>query len=223
MNLLMSLRHPNIVTFIGTCVDSGIFYVVTEYMEKKSLKSVLENKNYDLSLYDKLKICLDIALAVCYLHMRKPQVFHRDLKSSNCLVDFGNKVKLCDFGLSKTYEEFYLKQVNYKTNTTSTCFWMAPEFILDNIFTDKADIYAFGILCWEIMMRDTIPYKNIAEVTFLCGDPDILKLRPFIPDDFDRDVRAMIEWCWHADYKLRPDINTVINEIEILLVKKNSK
>jgi serine/threonine protein kinase len=218
----MSLRHPNIVTFIGTCVDSSIYYVVTEYMEKKSLKNVLENKNYELSSYEKLKFCLDIALACNYLHTRKPQVFHRDLKSSNCLVDVGNRVKLCDFGLSKTYEEFCTRARNYETNTVSTCFWMAPEFIKDNIFTDKADIYAYGILCWEIMMRDTVPYKNIPEVTFLVGDPEVLKMRPFIPDDFDSNIRKLIEWCWHAEYQMRPDFNTVIKEIENLLEKYNN-
>jgi serine/threonine protein kinase len=219
----MSLRHPNIVTFIGTCVDSSLFYVVTEYLEKKSLKNVLENKNFELSTYDKLKFCLDIALACNYLHTRKPQVFHRDLKSSNCLVDIGNRVKLCDFGLSKTYEEFCSRIRNYETNTVSTCFWMAPEFIKDNIFTDKADIYAYGILCWEIMMRDTIPYKNIPEVTFLVGDPEVLKMRPFIPDDFDSDIRTLLEWCWHGEFKLRPDFNTVIKELENLIQKYNAK
>jgi serine/threonine protein kinase len=214
----MSLRHPNIVTFIGTCVESNIYYVVTEYMEKRSLKNVLENKNYDLTTYDKLKFCLDIAIAVNYLHTRKPQVFHRDLKSSNCLVDSRNRIKLCDFGLSKTYEEYCSKRVNaYETNTVSTCYWMAPEFLKDNLFSDKADVYAYGVLCWEIMMRDTIPYKNIPEVTFLCADPEVLKMRPQIPDDFDFDIRALIERCWDGDYKMRPDFNSVIKELENLI------
>jgi len=67
-------------------------------MERKSLKSVLEDKTIKLSFVDLLKMCLDVAIAVYYLHTRKPPVFHRDLKSSNCLVDINMKVKLCDFG-----------------------------------------------------------------------------------------------------------------------------
>jgi serine/threonine protein kinase len=214
----MSLRHPNIVTFIGTCVDKNDFYLVTEYLEKRSLKNVLENKNIELNTLDKLKICFDIAVAIYYLHSRKPQVFHRDLKSSNCLVDAYNRVKLCDFGISKIYEELKTRGKNaYETNCISTSFWMAPEFIIDNLFTDKADIYAYGILMWEVMMRDPVPYKNINEVTFLLGDKDILKKRPIIPDDFNTEIRALMELCWHSDYKLRPDISVLVEKLDLLI------
>src|SRR5205823_1652944 len=140
-------------------------------------------------------------------------VFHRDLKSSNCLVDTNNKVKLCDFGLSKIYE--HLQNVTnmntksddpYLTKSTGTTYWMSPEFIVDSIFTDKADIYAFGIVMWEIMMRDPLPYKDISEISMLFGDRDSLKKRPIIPNDFDIEIRDLIETCWHCDYKLRPCI-----------------
>ena len=222
----MSLRHPHIVTFIGTCFDKNDFYLVTEYLEKKSLKNVLENKKIELNILDKLKICLDISVAILYLHTRKPQVFHRDLKSSNCLVDSYNRVKLCDFGLSKIYEELKIRKMNnnidqnfYQTNCTGTSFWMSPEFITDNLFTDKADIYALGILFCEVMMRDPIPFKNISEIAFLCGDKDVLKMRPVIPNDFDPDIKELIKICWHHDYTKRPDISSVVNKLEILISK----
>ncbi len=221
----MSLRHPNVVTFIGTCLDQKNFYIVTEYMEKRSLKNVIENKKQILSLSDKLKICLDVAVAIYYLHTRIPQVFHRDLKSSNCLVDSYNRVKLCDFGLSKIYEELKCAktpEINanfYQTNCTGTSFWMAPEFITDNLFTDKADVYAFGILMWEVMMRDPVPYKNISEMAFLCGDKEVLSKRPEIPSNFDQNIKNLMEICWHADYKKRPEISQVVSHIEDLIKK----
>lgn len=214
------MRHPHIVTFVGTCFDKTDFYIVTEYLERRSLKTVLENKKIDLTTLDKLKICFDIAIAIYYLHSRKPQVFHRDLKSSNCLVDSYNRVKLCDFGLSKIYEELKTTNSNsdfYQTNCTSTSFWMAPEFITENLFTDKADIYAFGILMWEVMMRDPVPYKGISEVSFLCGDKDILKKRPEIPKDLDPEIKDLMETCWQHDYKVRPDIAWVVNKLESLI------
>jgi serine/threonine protein kinase len=218
----MSLRHPHIVTFVGTCFNKTDFYIVTEYLERRSLKNVLENKKIELKILDKLKICHDISIAIYYLHSRKPQVFHRDLKSSNCLVDCYNRVKLCDFGLSKIYEDLKTRlDTNsdfYQTNCTSTSFWMAPEFIKNNLFTDKADIYAFGILMWEVMMRDPIPYKGLSEMAFLCGDKDILKKRPEIPKDMDKDIKNLMESCWHPDYKQRPDIAWVVNKLENLLV-----
>lgn len=216
----MSMRHPNIVTFVGTCFEQNDFYIVTEYMEKSSLKNVLENKKINLSVMEKLKICYDIAIAVYYLHFRKPQVFHRDLKSSNCLVDSNFRIKLCDFGLSKIYEELKIRLGEsdfYQTNCTSTSFWMAPEFITEGLFTDKADIYAFGILMWEVMMRDTVPYKDLSEIAFLCGDNDILKKRPEIPEDLEPDIKALIEDCWNYEYKLRPDISQVVTRLDSLI------
>ena len=95
----MCLRHPNIVTFIGKCVYKNQYLVLTEYLENRSLKSILEKKaTLPLSKLNLLKMTYDIARAVYYLHTRKPPVYHRDLKSSNCLVDEYLRVKLCDFG-----------------------------------------------------------------------------------------------------------------------------
>lgn len=212
----MSLRHPNIVTFIGYCHNKNNFYLITEFMEKKSLKNVLDQKKIELTLTDKLNMCLDISLAIFYLHSRNPLVLHRDLKSSNCLVNKNNKVKLCDFGLSKIYEN-----AERQTNSSSTCFWMAPEFIVEKIFNDKSDIYSLGILFWEIFMRDTIPYKGMNELTFLLGDLEILKKRPIIPDNFDKDLRRLIEECWRMDYNQRPTISEVVEKVEDLINKKS--
>ena len=95
----MCLRHPNIVTFIGKCVYKNQYLILTEYLENRSLKSILEKKTtIPLSKISLLKMTYDIARAVYYLHTRKPPVYHRDLKSSNCLVDEFYRVKLCDFG-----------------------------------------------------------------------------------------------------------------------------
>jgi hypothetical protein len=217
----MSLRHPHIVTFVGTCFDKTDFYIVTEYLDRRSLKNLLENKKINLTTLEKLKICYEISIAIYYLHSRKPQVFHRDLKSSNCLVDCYNRVKLCDFGLSKIYEDLKtrldLNNDIYQTNCTSTSFWMAPEFIISNLFTDKADIYALGILIWEVMMRDPVPYKGMSEISFLCGDKEILKKRPEIPKDMDSEIKNLMEICWHNDYKQRPDIAMVVKKLETII------
>lgn len=214
----MSLRHPNIVTFIGHCYNKNNFYLITEYLEKRSLKLVLDNKKVEISLIEKLRICLDISLGINYLHTRNPLVLHRDLKSSNCLVDGNNKVKLCDFGLSKFYENS-----NRQTNSSSTSFWMAPEFIVNKTFNEKSDIYSLGILFWEIFMRDTIPYKDMNELTFLLGDFEILKKRPIIASDFDPDIRKLIENCWDMDYKKRPNISDIITILENFLKKYSEK
>jgi serine/threonine protein kinase len=216
----MSLRHPNIVTFIGYSIYKNDFYFVTEYMTNKSLKNVIENKKIKLSLSQKLKMCLDISLAIYYLHSRTPKVYHRDLKSSNCLVDEYYRIKLCDFGISKIHES---KNINIQTNSSSTCFWMAPEFLLDGIFTDKSDIYSLGILFWEIFSSDTVPYKNINEVNFFLGDLEVLKMRPIFNNDLNSDIKDLITNCWDMDYQKRPSIDKVVVMVEGLINKFGEK
>lgn len=212
------MRHPRIVTFIGSCVSNEDIHFVTEYMENGSLKGVLENRKINLSFLQQLKMCHDISLALYYLHSRKPEVFHRDLKSSNCLVDENLRIKLCDFGISKIYEQSH----QLSTNSSSTCFWMAPEFLIDGIFTNKSDIYSLAILFWEIFARDTVPYKNLNEVNFLIGEPEILKKRPLMPKNINIEIKELIESCWDVNPEKRPNIKEIVNKIEYLTAKLKS-
>jgi len=96
---------------------------------------------------------------------------------------------------------------------------MAPEFIVKKIFNEKSDIYSLGILFWEIFMRDTIPYKGMNELTFLLGDIEVLKKRPIIPENFDKEIRALIESCWDMDLNKRPNISMVVDILEELIKK----
>lgn len=217
VNLLMSLRHPNIVTFIGFSVEKNNFYLVTEYMEKKSLKSILDMKIDIFTMKEKINVCIDISIALYYLHSRNPNVLHRDLKSANCLVDRNNRVKLCDFGLSKIYEN-----CNHQTNSVSTYFWMAPEYLQSGIFNEKSDIFSLGILFWEIFMKDTVPYKGIEENCFLLGDFNCWNKRPNFTNNFDADLKALIELCWHKDPEQRPQIKNIIEKLKAVITKYNA-
>lgn len=154
----------------------------------------------------------DIARAVYYLHTRKPPVYHRDLKSSNCLVDEFYRVKLCDFGISKIFESL----PGIKTKTFSTTFWMAPEFLHKRIFSDKSDVYSFGILFWEVMNRDTIPFKNTDNNTFMFGDGSQDK-RPEITENIDKQVANLMKACWHSDPDLRPTMGQVVSQLEKII------
>ncbi len=214
----MSLRHPNIVTFIGFSTNKSNFYLITEYMEKKSLKSILDLKNEDFTLKEKVLICLDISIGLYYLHSRNPKVLHRDLKSANCLVDKYNRVKLCDFGLSKIYENS-----NHQTNSISTYFWMAPEYLQYGKFNEKSDIYSLGILFWEIFMKDSLPYKDIEENCFLIGESNAWEKRPLFKEPFDNNIKNLIEKCWHKNPEERPEIKKIIEKLNKYQTKNLDK
>ena len=117
----------------------------------------------------------------------------------------------------------YIKKNNYKTNSQSTPYWMAPEFICEGIFSEKSDIYSFGILIWEIFMKDTIPYKNVNLYDFILGNKDVVyNIRPIIFNEKIMDcfeIKNLIERMWDNDMMKRPSINQVVDEIEKLIEK----
>ena len=172
------------------------------------------------STREKINICLDIAISLLYLHSRKPKVLHRDLKSANCLVDKNNKIKLCDFGLSKTINGNSNR--NYLTKSISTFQWMAPEYLQKGIFTEKSDIYSLGILFWEIFSKDTTPYKNVEENYFLLGEifPKKYPKRPEFSVNIHPEIRQLIEICWEEDPDKRPEIETIVGILKGFLSSK---
>eukprot|EP01022_Parablepharisma_sp_SALTPOND_P001046 TRINITY_DN105483_c1_g1_i1.p1 TRINITY_DN105483_c1_g1~~TRINITY_DN105483_c1_g1_i1.p1 ORF type:complete len:337 (-),score=48.87 TRINITY_DN105483_c1_g1_i1:469-1479(-) len=99
MKVLEQVRHPNIILLLGVLVEKpNSIGIVMEYMTQQSLKALLENPGFTLIEQQKIHIALEIAQAMHYLHSCTPPIVHRDLKTSNCLVDDHLKIKLCDFG-----------------------------------------------------------------------------------------------------------------------------
>lgn len=95
------LRHPNIICFIGACIEPGKLAIITEFCALGTVYTILQNNN-DLSWDKKLKLAHDTALGLFYLH--KMDIVHFDLKPSNLLVDESWNVKVADFGLAKLRE-----------------------------------------------------------------------------------------------------------------------
>ena len=211
LSLLISLRHPRIVSFVGFCHIENRFLIITEYMKNKSLKHILDNKSIEISLLDKINFSLDIAKAIWYLHSRNPPVLHRDLKSSNCLVSADLTIKLCDFGLSKIFVD------KHQTETKSNIYWMSPESILNDIYTEKSDIYSLSILLWEIFHRNTNPYKGINETCFLFEN-QLKEIRLTFDTCLPEEIKNLIVKCWNFEATNRPSIKEIVCELERIKV-----
>lgn len=231
INISLKLHHKNIVNTFGYSFNDkrNKFYIISEYMKNRSLKLYIDTNKGNIPLKQKLLFIYEISLAIEYMHTRNQKFLHRDIKSSNVILDDNLHCKLCDFGMSKhydnnksnqNYDNTYNLNTNYQTNSQSTLFWMSPEYLCDGIINEKSDIYSFGILIWEIFMEDTSPYKNININDYLLGNKDVVYYkRPMIVDDNFKDcpdIKDLMILMWDQDYNKRPDIGYILDMLEIL-------
>ena len=139
-----SIRHENIVGVYDFGEDQGRPFIVMEFVEGESLRDAIRLHHLG-DLRSRLKIALAIARAVDHIHTRK--IIHRDLKPDNIHVDSQGKALLMDFGIAKT-EGVQLTRVGF---TLGTPYYMPPEQVLGKPLTPQADVYAFGILLYELL------------------------------------------------------------------------
>lgn len=151
VNILSKIQHPNIISLLGYCDHDESKLLVYELMQNGSLETQLHGPSCgsNLTWYCRMKIALDIARGLEYLHEHsKPSVIHRDLKSSNILLDSNFNAKLSDFGLA------VMEGANSKNvKLSGTLGYVAPEYLLDGKLTDKSDVYAFGVVLFELLLR----------------------------------------------------------------------
>lgn len=219
LNLLSSLRHPNIIVCYGACLKVPRIGIVMEYCENGTLSSWLENNQGKIEFQRKLKMLLDIARGVDFLHRR--EIIHRDLKSDNCLVDAHLTVKLSDFGLSKRKEAAASKM----TKGVGTSHYMSPEVTLGQEYNDKCDVFSFSIIMTEVLLETVDPKRYFNRSVFgiegaVANDP---QLRPIIPEEVIAQGEHITQYitlmrqCWQHDPAQRPNMNTVVEEIQNML------
>ncbi|KAJ3679526.1 hypothetical protein LUZ60_017537 [Juncus effusus] len=150
VTLLSRIHHRNLVKFIGYCRQEDNNMLVYEFMHNGTLTYRLRGPPEEriVSWIKRLEIAEDAAKGIEYLHKGcLPAIMHRDLKTSNILLDKDMKAKVSDFGLSKFVEEF-----SYVSSTVKgTLGYLDPEYYTTQQYTDKSDVYSFGIILLELI------------------------------------------------------------------------
>ena len=139
-----SINHENIISVYDFGEEQGRPFIVMEFLEGESLRDAIKNGHLG-SFQRRLKIAIQVARALDYIHARK--IIHRDIKPENIHLDPAARVKLVDFGIAKT-EGMQLTGAGF---TLGTPYYMAPEQVLGKPLTPQADVYAFGILLFELV------------------------------------------------------------------------
>ncbi|KAL2525063.1 PAS domain-containing protein tyrosine kinase family protein [Abeliophyllum distichum] len=207
IDIMRKLRHPNVLLFMGAVCSQEKLAMVTEFLPRGSLFKTLHKNNQSLDMKRRLRMALDVARGMNYLHHRNPPIVHRDLKSSNLLVDKSWTVKVGDFGLSR------LKNATFLTAKSGrgTPQWMAPEVLRNESSTEKSDVFSFGVVLWELM-TESIPWSNLNSLQVV-GVVGFMDRRLDLPENLDPRVSSIIRDCWQSNQEHRPSFEDIIQRM----------
>lgn len=211
IRIMSNIAHPHILSIIGVALaEAGKdLILVMPLMPKGSLADVLFKEKRKFSYSDKIRIVSEIAYGMHYLHSIRPRIVHRDLKPDNVLVTADYSCKIADFGLSKMIQKYS------KTMTTSgTPHYLAPEAIRKGRFSEKSDVFSYGIILWEIYAEQR-PYPKIHPYRIMYRVVHE-NLRPTIPDTCPPSYTALITDCVVENPAGRPTFKIIIERLKVL-------
>lgn len=226
--LLGRLHHRNLVNLIGYCAEKGQHMLIYVYMSKGSLASHLySEENKALSWDLRVHIALDVARGLEYLHDGAvPPVIHRDIKSSNILLDHFMRARVSDFGLSR--EEMVDKHAAIR----GTFGYLDPEYISSGTFTKKSDVYSFGVLLFELIagrnpQQGLMEYVELAAMSTegKAGWEEIADAR--LEGKFDvqelNEVAALAYKCVNRAPRKRPSMRDIVQVLTRILKSRRPR
>ncbi|XP_035208124.1 proto-oncogene tyrosine-protein kinase ROS-like, partial [Stegodyphus dumicola] len=218
--LMSNFKHEHILQLLGVCIESNPNFIILELMEGGDLLSFLRSNrptafhSSNLTMDDLLSICTDVAKGCKYLESL--HFVHRDLAARNCLVSSYERedriVKIGDFGLARDiYKNDYYRKEGEGLLPVR---WMAPESLVYGVFTSQSDVWAFGVLLWEVMTLGQQPYpaRSNMEVLHYVRDGGRLDKPENCPDD----LKEIMLSCWSYDADDRPNFCYCLHALEEL-------
>ncbi|KAG2541053.1 leucine-rich repeat receptor protein kinase HPCA1-like [Panicum virgatum] len=230
IELLSRVHHKNLVGLVGFCFEQGEQMLVYEFMPGGTLRDSLSGKSgLHLDWKKRLRVALGAARGLAYLHeLADPPIIHRDVKSSNILMDEHLTAKVADFGLSKLVSDSERGHVS--TQVKGTLGYLDPEYYMSQQLTEKSDVYSFGVVMLELIVAKQPIEKGKyvvreAKRLFDASDAEFCGLRGMVDARimntnhlaaFGKFVQLALR-CVDEVATARPSMSEVVKEIEVML------
>ncbi|XP_036383611.1 tyrosine-protein kinase ABL1-like [Megalops cyprinoides] len=208
--VMKEIKHPNLVQLLGVCTREPPFYIITEFMTCGNMLDYLRECNHDdVNAVVLLYMTTQISSAMEYLESKN--FIHRDLAARNCLVGENHLVKVADFGLSRLMTgDTYTARAGAKFPIK----WTAPESLAYNKFSIKSDVWAFGVLLWEIATYGMSPYPGIdLSQVYELLEKDYRMDRP---EGCPEEVYELMRACWRWSPAERPSFAEIHQAFETM-------
>lgn len=224
--LMASLRHPNIVLFLGLTTDKLNMYMLTELLPRGSFHQLYKSIskpdgiiNLILDVDSHILLCYKLSVDGCrgmsYLHTLNPPLIHRDIKSPNLLIDEDWTAKIADFGLSRYLDD-------RTRSRAGSPLWVAPEILQNQGFNRASDVYSFAIVMWEMIAWDE-PYPDITDPNVIMSSVAKGYLRPDPIDICPPEFFELMKEMWDQDPDKRPNFQTILQRLEFLKFGQEEK
>nr|XP_043639074.1 putative receptor-like protein kinase At5g39000 [Erigeron canadensis] len=228
IKFLSSYKHSNLVSLLGFCVENGESILVYEYLSNRSLD--LHISRPDISWLQRIKICLEAAKGLQFLHEpvegSSERLLHRDIKSANILLDQYLNPKIADFGLSKLAPAG-LDCTLLQCTVVGTVGYSDPMYMREGFLTKASDIYSFGVVLFEVMCgRPQVTKTDDGELQFLTPlslkryeqnkmGSIIIGLDVDISPKCLNSISKIAYRCLHLQRERRPSIQEIVHQLAI--------
>ncbi|XP_067381849.1 inactive tyrosine-protein kinase 7 isoform X3 [Channa argus] len=213
--MFAKLNHPNVVRLLGLCREAEPHYMILEYYDLGDLKQFLriskskddKVKSQPISTKTKVSICAQVAHGM--EHLSNHRFVHKDLAARNCLINSQRRVKVSSLSLSK---DVYNSEYYHYRQAWIPLRWLPAESVFEDDFSTKSDVWAFGVLMWEVFSHGEMPYAKLSDDEVLEG-LQTGKLKLPIPEGCPSRIYKLMVRCWALSLKERPSFTDIVQAL----------